>query len=245
MRRLVLVAAILSSTLGTAHAGRSFFGWLYPTEVLPERGVELQTWVFERDRLGPANTKETSMWVGPQIGVTDQLELSFPVEWRWLDTGVDGTRPTFTWERYGAEARYRFVTMDPVDRPAFAPLARVAVKREVTLRDATRVEADLVGSYEVGRALVLVDIGFLGTLRPSNSQFSLVPGAGISVNVAGDLRFGLEGFGEIALDSGHPSWYAVGPNASWTHGRFWLTGAFGIGVHNIRTAPRVMWGILF
>jgi len=33
----------------TPHAGRTFYGWLHGTEVVPEHGVELQSWIDERN----------------------------------------------------------------------------------------------------------------------------------------------------------------------------------------------------
>ena len=244
--RLAAVVVLAASAISAsdARAGRSFYGWLYPTEVLPERGVELQTWILERDNFGPNRAKETSWFFGAFVGITDQLELVLPVEMRWL---VDDTRkPSFTWERYGAELRYRFVSSDPVDAPDFVPLGRLAVKRDVTIRDAIVLEADLVASYRAGRFHTLVDIGFFGLISDDRkNHFEIRPGAGISIETLEDLRIGVEGYGEISLDSSEESWVAVGPNAAWTHGRFWISGAFGIGLTGIKAAPRVMWGILF
>ncbi|MCX5741859.1 MAG: hypothetical protein NT062_05080 [Proteobacteria bacterium] len=245
--RALLVAVVGAGLLGSAtpaHGGRSFYGWLYGTEVLPERAVELQSWIVERDDHGDAHTRETSWWLGPLVGVTDQLELAFPVELRWLVE--DGGKPSFAMERYGVEVRYRFASSDPVEAPAFVPLGRVAVKRDVTIRDATVVEADLVGAYTAGRVDVLVDVGFVGRFASdTRNHVEIRPGAGISIEAVEDLRLGVEGYGELSMDSVEQSWYAVGPNLAWTHGRFWLSGAFGIGVTGITAAPRVMWGVLF
>ena len=60
----------------------------------------------------------------------------------------------------------------------------------------------------------------------------------------GVLRFGAEATSEIKKDG---SWYAAGPNMSWTHGRFWISGAFTVGLvqDRIHTAPRLQWGIAF
>jgi len=235
-----LVAALVPRS---ASAGRSFYGWLYGTEVMPERGAELQTWVVEEDNKGAAHSKETSLWWGPLIGVTDQLELALPVEFSWEI--ADGGSGDFTLQRFGIEARYRFVSQDPVDAPAFAPLVRVAVKRDVTVRDIVRPEADVVGSYEAGAVHALIDLGMIGEIGPHSPHFEFRPGAGVSVNVVDDLRLGGEVYAELSLDDKEDSWAVVGPDLSWTHGRFWLTATFGIGVYNITAAPRFMWGIAF
>jgi hypothetical protein len=227
----------------TADAGRSFYGWLYGTEVMPERGVELQTWIAEEDDKYGTHSKETSLWWGPLIGITDQLELSLPIEAVWAI--ADGTGPSFTVKRFGIEARYRLASSDPVDAPALVPLIRVGVKRDVTVRDDVRVEADLVASYEKGAVHAMIDLGFIGDVIPNQLHTELRPAAGVSVRVDGELRLGAEVYSELSIDSRGESWAAAGPNLSWTHGRFWMSGAFGIGVYHVGVAPRVVWGIAF
>ncbi len=244
-----LSAFVLASTavrVPAAWAGRTYYGWLYGTEVMPERGVELQTWVLERDGLDPNNSHETGLWLGALVGITDQLELALPVEFEWTQSDLQA--PDFTMRRYGAELRYRFVTQDPVQAPAFVPLVRLAAKRDVIVRGATIVEADIVASYETGRVHALVDLGGVATLASSGdggSHFQFRPGAGVSIRAVSDLRFGAELYGEIDVDDSTTRWLAIGPNMAWTHGRFWLSAAYGIGIVHIKEAPRMMWGIAF
>jgi hypothetical protein len=230
---------------GTARAGRTFFGWLYGSEVMPERGVELQSWITEQNHELRA---ETSWLLSAHIGVTDQLELGLPLEFDWSRvtdpvTMMDTTATRFT--RFGIEGRYRFATVNPVDAPVIAPLLRVGVKRLVGNRDGVRPEVDLVISYESGRVQLLADLGFAAEVDPDDQVYEFRPGAGISVLAADELRFGVEAFSVLASEG--RSWAIVGPDMSWTHGRFWISGAFGVGiVHDrITTAPRVQWGIAF
>jgi hypothetical protein len=243
-----LAFLILACLAPSAHAGRSFYGWLYGTEVLPERGVELQTWLLETNGKTGNSADTSSIWWGPLIGVTDQLELSLPVEmvWRGPDTanGMD-VPASFTFKRFGLEARYRLAPSDPAEAPALVPLVRVAVKRDVSDRSSIVVEGDVVASYELGRVQALVDVGVYGDLKSSDRRWNFRPGAGVSVAVTSELRVGAEAYVELDADSKSDSWAIVGPNLAWTHGRFWLSGAFGIGVYHIETAPRVMWGIAF
>jgi hypothetical protein len=242
--RIALAFLIVASLLArTAHAGRSFYGWLYGTEVLPERGVELQTWILETNGKYVQDGKETSLWWGPLIGVTDQLELSLPIELEW--TQSDMAAPSFTFKRFGLEARYRLVPSDPVEAPAFVPLIRLAVKRDVTTRDAVIAEGDAVASYELGALHALIDLGAVGSLSSGHQAWQLRPGGGVSFALTGELRLGAEVYAELHADSASESWAAAGPNLAWTHGRFWLSAAFGIGVYHVNTAPRVMWGIAF
>src|SRR5262245_64955584 len=62
MRRSILTAAVLVASVAPAHAGRSHFGWLYGTDIIPERGVELESWIVEENQKGGANTGETAFW---------------------------------------------------------------------------------------------------------------------------------------------------------------------------------------
>jgi hypothetical protein len=226
-----------------ASAGRTFYGWLYGTEVMPERSAEIQTWVLEENGRNDG-VKETSLWWGPLIGVTDRLELALPVEFAWTRIdGADGADFTFT--RWGVEARYRLVSQDPEDAPGFAPLIRAAVKRDVGIRNAVQPEIDAVFSYEVGRVHLLVDLGMVGQLTRDDHRLEFRPGGGISVEVVGDLRLGAAAYAELDLDDSDNSWAVVGPNLAWSHGRTWISAAFGIGIYQIDNAPRLMWGIAF
>jgi hypothetical protein len=233
----------------TAHAGRSYYGWLYGTEVLPERGVELQTWVQDENDKYSTRNKETWLAWGPLIGITDQLELALPVELEWADAIQPTMPPTekvsFTFKRFGIEARYRLASPDPVDAPPLIPLVRIAVKRDVTARATARVEGDAVLSYQTGAVQLLGDLGFTGDIASSTSHLELHPGAGISVLATGELRVGAEIYAELSLDSRAESWAIAGPDLSFTHGRFWFSGAFGIGLYHVQVAPRVIWGIAF
>jgi hypothetical protein len=243
-RRFLPLALAIVAAPGSAHAGRTFYGWLYGTEVMPERGAELMTWVSEENRKSDENNaSQTDWWIGPLIGVTDNLELALPVEVTWARSDVPGSAHT-SLDKFGIEARYRFVTQDPVDAPPFVPLLRVAVKRLVLQRDTIRPEADFVASYQSGRLHTLVDLGLIGEINANSHHFEFRPGAGVSIEAVGDLRIGAEAYAEITLDEGG-SWAIVGPNLAWSHGRTWLSATYGIGIYHIRDAPKVQWGIAF
>jgi hypothetical protein len=210
---------------------------------MPERGAELQTWVYEtNEKYGTNDVKETSIWWGPQIGVTDQLEISLPIEMYWTS---DPVKPGFHFRRYGVELRYRLAVPDPVEAPPIVPLVRIAAKRDVTLEDKVRLEGDVVVSYEAGAVHFLADIGFIADIAAGGRHAEVRPGAGVSIRVADGLRIGAELYSELSMDSDGVTWAAVGPNLAWTHGRFWLSAMFGIGVYHIQTAPRLTWGIAF
>lgn len=242
-RSLALSALAVVAVAQDAQAGRRFFGWLYGPEVMPERGAEIETWIFEENGKQLANEKATLFLWAATIGITDQLEVSFPAEWRWARS--DTRDANFTFTRYGVDVRYRFVTQDPVDAPPLAPLLRLAIKRDVGNRDAIRTELDLVIAYTAGRVQAAIDLGAVGELAPETSRVELRPAAGVSVEAITDLRFGAEAYAQLDLDDSARSWAVLGPNVAWTHGRFWLSASYGIGLYQIDSAPRVVWGLAF
>jgi len=248
VRGLVLFAAVaVGAAPGVAHAGRSFFGWLQATEVMPERSVELQNWTGEKNKYQVNDAgleRSESVWgVAPFIGITDQLELNLPLDIVWGKTnGMPGNTALFD---YGAELRYRFVTMDPEDTPPLAPTARFGVKRMVLDRDVLRSELGLATTYEVGSVVLAADLMLAGNFTRDDRHFEAIGGAGVSVLAVGDLRFNAELISQLSLDDKGQSWAAVGPGMSWTHGRFWVSAMYGIGVYQIKDAPRMQWGIAF
>ncbi|HEY5950318.1 MAG TPA: hypothetical protein VIV40_32715, partial [Kofleriaceae bacterium] len=207
---LVVLTAALVAAPGSAHAGRTFYGWLYGTEVMPERGVELQSWLTEENKQDSA---EDSWLLDPLVGITDQLEIGFPIEFLWERTepAMAGDPPKVIdrFNRFGVEARYRFVTQDPVDAPAVVPLVRVGIDRLIADRGAVRPSADVVLSYETGIVHVVADVGFYAELGASGGDtYELRPGAGVSFLAVeqADLRFGAEVYSEVKLKNGDDSW---------------------------------------
>lgn len=240
------MALVIAPT--TAHAGRTFYGWLYGTEVMPERGAEIQTWISEENDVGPENhARETDWWIGPAIGITDQLELVLPVQLAWEREGLKSTPPTAhtALDNYGVELRYRLVTQDPVDAPAFAPLVRVAVKRDVTHPDAVQPEADFVASYQDGIFHGLVDLGTVVNITSDKTHVEFHPGAGVSIEVVESLRLGGEVVASLTPDDNYANWVTVGPNMAWSHGRSWISASLGIGIKDIKDTGRLQWGIAF
>ncbi len=244
--RLAFVLLICALLTTSAEAGRSQYAWLYGAEVLPEKSVEVQQWVYERNGLVDDTTKDTALWWGVLVGISDQLELVIPVELLWRRVGGDPSTTDFTVEKYGAELRYRFTKLDPEKPDGFGPLVRIAAKRDVNQRDTTIAEADFVLAYQSGRFHGQIDLGTIAKIN-ADPEVELHPAVGVSIEVKNNLRFGVEGIAVVNLDRelNKRDWAGVGPNMSWTSGRFWLSASFLVGVHQINTAPRFIWGVLF
>lgn len=251
MRRgLILLSTLIVGAPASAHAGRSFYGWMQGSEVMPERGAELQTWLAEENRIDDEALRSESEWgAGAFIGITDQLEIGFPVNIVWGQTpGMPGNTALHD---YGVQLRYRMVTQDPEDAPPFAPLVRIGIDRLVLDRTTMRPHVTIVGAYEAGIVHAQAEVGFVAELaRDDNdpmtkeSNFDVRPGIGASIRAVGDLRFGAELFAQVALSTG-TSWAVIGPDISWTHGRTWVSATYGIGITGIKDAPRLQWGIAF
>lgn len=241
------ITAILALAGGSARAGRSGFAWFFDTEVVPERGVELETWVIDENGLGDRDFDTTRVLWQPAVGVTDRLELALPVELDYIEPDDPMVGGQTQLAHYGAELRWRLAPPDPIEAGPVVPLIRLGARRLVAARERVRGEADLVLSAELGRCWRMVgDLGAIGETGTGEDTVALRPGAGVNALVAADLRVGVEAFASFRLDDDRGTdWMVVGPNLAWTHGRFWLAATFGVGLFGIDTAPRINWAVAF
>jgi hypothetical protein len=247
-RAVVVAASLLAASQGAARAGRSPFGWVRGTEVLPERGVEIETWIFEENGVGnddepDITPDETTVWWQTVIGITDRIELAIPIEFRHLQLGESDETLLYA---AGVEGRWRFTTSDPVEAGPVAPVLRLGVHRLINARRKTRGEAGFALGIDLGeRVHAGIDVGASWVWSRDESEFELTPAGGLSVRLVDELRAGAEVYAEVTLEGTDEDWVAAGPNLAWTHGRFWLSGSMLIGIREITAAPRVNWGVAF
>lgn len=246
---VAIAIALTATSAGVARAGRTPFGWVRATEVLPQRGVELETWIFEKngvdeDEAEDGVTDETAVWWTTVVGVTDQIEVAIPIEVRHLQAGDTGGDTLLY--AFGAEGRWRLVSADPLEAGPFVPAVRLGVHRLVNVRKKLRTEAGVALGVDLGaRVHAAVDVGASWIAGDGDSDTELTPAAGVSVQIVDQLRAGAEMYAEIALDGPSRRWIAAGPNLAWTHGRFWISGSMAIGIIDINAAPRINWGVAF
>jgi len=241
--RLLTVASALAALLCAreAQGGRTHYGWLYGTEVNPERGVEIESWILQEN--GKDGEDETLAWWAPVVGLTEHLELAIPLEAAYSAEGGEGST---NFERFGGELRYRFNSPDPLVAGPITVLARGAVKRLVQARSGMRGEADLVVAFEQGRFHAEVDLGSIAErVSEDDSEVELRPGGGFSIETVSLLRVGAEAYAELGVHGETKDWLAIGPTVSLTRGRFWASGTVPIGVFGIDTAPRINFAIAF
>jgi hypothetical protein len=240
--RLALAGLVLFATPTRAHAGRSHFAWLYGSDIVPERGTEVETWILEENGEGDKKERETAFWWGPVFAVTPHLELAIAIEAEYKDER-DGRGGDVHFTRWGGELRYRVQSPDPVDAGPFVTKFRVAAKRLIENRAGVQLEADAILSYQRGRVFALVDLGAVLENIPGARETQIRPGAGISIRATKELRLGVESYGELVVDGDGTSWYVVGPTVSLTSGRFWGAATYGIGLFGMDNAPRVTFGV--
>jgi len=235
--RAAIVCAVLAAGAHPAAAGRSFYAWLPATDIVPDRGTEVETWIAEQNDEGDTHLRETLVGAAPVFAATERLEIAVPLE--VVRATEDGFDPVFTLRAFGVEGRYRFATAST----ALAPLLRFGLERDVTIRNLGRLKLDPVLAFERGALHVAADAGLVFEANPGGVHAEVRPGAGASYLVSPQVRIGAELHAELSLDSAGRSWAAVGPNLAWLRGRSWLVAMVGFGVYNVGMAPRIMWGL--
>jgi hypothetical protein len=253
MRTVLGALALVVAMSATAHAGISYFAWLYGTDINPERGVEMETWILQENGktdLPPGTDQqgETDLLWAITASLTPHIQIAIPIEAEYHTE--DETDPGFTplqIKRFGGDVRWRLQSPDHVDAGPFAALLRVAVLRLLEgPTSGLRFEADVVASYERGRWFALVDLGAIDEAHLDITQtIEIHPGAGVSYRITKQLRAGVEFYGEFTAQSygPDPSWAVVGPDLSVTSGRFWMSLSIGPGVYKTRDAGRITFGV--
>jgi hypothetical protein len=241
----VAVALLLVLLSARTEAGRRRFGWSYDTETVPQRGVELETWVTEQTGALPWAALR---WM-TVFGLTDELELAIPVELVWRDPPGDVPART-AFETWGLEARWRLAPADPVEAGPFVTLLRLGVNRRVIDRKTVEVEGNVVFSLalECPRLYAVLDLGGRLTRAEDDTNLTGNVGAGLAFAVLEDLRLGAEAIVEhqALVDEGR-TWVGAGPTLSLTHGRMWLVATLPVGLNDEAPnfLPRVLWAIAF
>src|SRR5437667_6303810 len=140
MRAIVALAIVIVASPSAAEAGRSHFGWLYGSEINPNRGVELETWIVDVNHQDTADGKveETSTWLGLVFALSDHVQLAVAVEATYADDHV--ATPATNLDKFGGDVRWR----PQAPGVPFATLFRFGVKRLVADRTGIRTEADVV-----------------------------------------------------------------------------------------------------
>ena len=235
--------ALLSCFSGHAEAGRTHFGWLFGTELNPNRGVELENWIVDINQLDkPDRVKvhETHTWTGIVVAVSDHLQLAIDVQSAYADNHVDP--PSTNLSMFGGDVRWRPQAAD--DTGPLKNLFRIGVQKLVQERAGIRGEVNIVSSYEVGRVFATLDLGVIDEHVPGTNVIECHSGAGVSVRVEHGLRLGGEVYGELTISGPDPGWMIVGPTVGLTSGRFWGAANFGVGVLGIRDAGRITLGVV-
>jgi hypothetical protein len=233
VRAWLAVLVALQAWAPDAVAARRRFAWVWDTDTLPQRTVELEWWVSELT--GYAQPR-ADLAVHGVVGLTDTLELALPLELRWRpELGTD-------FYAYGLDLRWRLASPDLQEVGPVIPMVRAGVRRLIQT-DEAEFEGHVIVSIDAGRAVrAVLDTG--ATVRTGSGAAVLTFGAGVSYALGEDLHLGIESYGEKSLhDADDDFWITAGPNLSFTHGRFWITAALPIGLHRDAPdfLPRIVW----
>jgi hypothetical protein len=237
----LMVFAVLVLSPKAADAGRGRFAWLYGTELVPEKGVEFESWLVNTSQKGTTKENEFDWWFGPVFSVSPHIELAIPLEVERVDNHVDPAQSQFV--RFGGEIRWRPQSPDPIDAGPVSTMFRFGVKRLIDEPAGIRTEADIVASYQQDRFVATIDLGAIDEhFSNAKDVAEIRPGAGISVRVVKDLRVGAEFYSELTVTGDDVSWGTLGPTVSITSGRIWAAASVGIGVLGVRDAGRITFG---
>lgn len=245
----LLAALTLTAVATPAEAGRRPFIWVWDTEVLHEREIEVEQWIWE---MNAGAVKTAWLWWAPVIGITDTLELAIPIEaaWWWRPSAADADvwQSSTQFETWGMTLRWRLAENDAEEAGPFVPLVRLGFKHLVVQNDHQnqqwQLEGNVVMSYDYEKLHTTLDLGFF--YQTEGAQWATYAlGSVYGINDA--IRVGGEVFGEIGLTPGRKTFTMVGPDLGWTHGRAWLTFGVLIGVTEkaANYMPRLIWAIKF
>ena len=247
MRVVVILAGVLLAV--PAEAGQRSFAWTYDTEIVPKGDVELEQWLWARSRAPGLPTERSRYWIwwAPVFGLTQRLELALPFQ-------VESSRD-FTWlDSFDADARLRLFPRGD-DHP-WQGLLRVAWHQAINTPHPSRVEANLVQSYELENKLRLaLDLGVqtgLLMLRGGDGPVQVLAtyAAGASLPLGeGEFKASLEAYGELPVSGlGSAQHHFVGADVAWTFGRSWVTLGLMVGLtrwfpETPQFMPRLLWAV--
>jgi hypothetical protein len=240
--------ATLALVSGTARADRTPYLFTEDSQIVPERTVELEQWLWAVGRVPrlPDSPVAEWLWWGPVLGVDEHLELRVPIQ--FFDS-LD----TFALASVGIDARYRIFPRAQDD--GFQPLVRISYVQ--ALKDYSgppRIDLNLVATYgDLSSLRYTVNLGARLGIPPLAGMSGLLTLVGTAAIAASyplphEVRISGELFGQVPfLGSPLPGGQLyLGPSVSWTHGPFWLTAGslFGLTHNSSLFLPRLLWAVL-
>jgi hypothetical protein len=241
--RWVVLLAVVTVSL-PAEAGRRPFIWTWDTETVPEGDLELEQWLWAvSPPTDPARARPAAYWIwwGPVIGVTSRFELAVPFE-------IRSTRSVTALDNFWLDGRFRLTPRE--QEGGFQALVRAAYRQSIHSPRPSGAELNLVGAYGGPREFhAALDLGARFSFAAGAASLAMLTYAG-GVTwplLDGELRAGAEVFGELQANGLHH--HFVGPSASWTKGRLWLTFGLLVGLGPLapdtpKLMPRLIWAVV-
>jgi hypothetical protein len=248
LRLLVLLPSWLVVCLAgsTAQAAGRPYAYTQGVEGLPQTGLELENWFSAQRPRDSAVGTGVDWWVGPVVGVTDQLEAALyaifvqPPE-------AEHSGPAIGLGALRLQASY---LLAPLGRWPIDVRIRVDVERPVGVGHEDRRNLNTwltaIAGFDLGPLNVIANVGGLVEFETSGPSPWLIYAAAASVDVIAGVRVGVEEFGQYKFND-QEAQNAIGPTLGFGIGRVWAasTIAFGIGTATPKTQARIVFGLAF
>ena len=249
VRCSALAALLLCSLVGfEARAGERPYAFVQGVESLPQGGLELENWfgAIRPPNGSAAGGTSWEWWLGPVVGITDQLEAGlFGI---FLQPQAPGDSSEFLQlDSLRAQVSYALAPRGawPID---------VRVRLEVGVPaadDALTVWASVFAARDFGRLNLTANL--VESIEVAKTNGAVSPyfsyGVGVSYAIVGAFRAGGELYGVADSDPGSDDapWTILGPSLAYATGRLWTALSYGFGLtsQSPRERGRIVVGLAF
>lgn len=220
---LLMIAAMMIAT-PAAEAGARRFTYVYETTTQPKGAWEYEQWItWKTHKDSDPDFDRFDFRHEIEYGVTDRFQLALYADWRYQD-GASVDDDGADWRDIAVEAIYRL--MDPTaDKFGLAIYGEVKVGDELF-----ELEGKLLLQKNVDNVVfaynAIIEAEWEGPGYDEEKKGKFEQAAGVSYQINPSIMVGAELLHEIEFEewkhTGEHVVYA-GPNASYRHGRWWVT----------------------
>jgi hypothetical protein len=231
VQRVGLGVALTCAMTSDALAGARPYAFTQGVDSLPENDVELESWfTADTPRAGGSGW---DWWLGPVVGITDQLEVGLFAIAQQLAPTADMAPPPFVLNSLRLQVTYLLAPKAewPVDVRMRAELRQPIVAGEVY---ATWLSA--IVAKDFAKLNVTANVGSYLEFDGGPGKYFQY-GLGASYELLRGLRGGGELFGDGEYsDASHD--HFIGPSVAFGRGRLWFAGTLGFGLDQASSKRR-------
>ncbi len=238
----LLLSALLASE---ARAGERPYAFVQGVESLPQGGLELENWfgATRPPRSSAGGGTGWEWWLGPVVGITDQLEASL------FGVFLQPPAPTDSSELLQLDSIRFQMSYALAPRGSWPIDVRVRLEAGIPAADDSLT---LWGSVFVARDFGKLNLtgNLVESIEVAKTNGAVSPyfsyGLGASYAIVGAFRAGGELYGEADSDADAP-WTILGPTLAYGTGRLWaaLSYGFGLTFQSPRERGRIVVGLSF